>query len=731
MKAPLAALLLALAWPASSHAATVVGPGDSIQAAVDAARPGETILVTGTHRENVAVQTDGVALRGRRAVLLAPSTPSPHACFDPTEPGEAVHGVCVIGDVDFDTGEVSRHVEGVSVAGFTIRGFRGAGLVAVGARDTTFARNVVEDSDDGVMVSESIRTRARRNDVSGGRFGARVFNAEGTTIVANSLHDNCVGAFVLGDSRDTRIAHNRIVGNRRACPSDDDFPALSGIGVGLVGAVHTTVVGNRIIANRPGGVTVAAGGVVAVSAPTDSRVHRNRIENNDPDLFWDGTGSGNVFGPNRCGACVDVQRVSGPSPFADGCAGAAFDATMVTGQELEPTIAVDPSDPRRIVATWKQDVGPDSTRSDLIASSLDGGNTWTRTTIPGLSKCTDGTADGASDPWVSAGIDGTVYFTGLAPRFDGDTPLSAVVAARSRDGGRSWSTPTTLAPPADGNEMPAVTASRTRPGRAYAVWAEFATGAIRFARTDDHAAAWSAPVVVDPSITNAIDLVPRLVVLPDGTLVTVFARAEFVSGIGKVYATRSRDGGRTWTAPVELLAQRIETFFDPETGEELPQPQFPNVAVAPDGSIYVTVEANRSATAGDVIVARSRDGGGSWTRVTSPGIGAYAFEPAIAVDSRGTIGVTWYDLRNDRPGDSALSGEVWFASSRDGGASWRETHVAGPTDLRSGALARQNRFGEYQGLAAIGRHGFAAVFTLAAPFATNGPTDVFVARVRP
>src|SRR5919202_1906774 len=108
------AVALALAGAAPAHAATVVGPGDSIQAAVDAARPGETILVSGTHRENVAIQTGGVSLRGRNAVLLPPATPSPHACFDPAEPNEAVHGICVIGDVDFATGQVSRYVERVS-----------------------------------------------------------------------------------------------------------------------------------------------------------------------------------------------------------------------------------------------------------------------------------------------------------------------------------------------------------------------------------------------------------------------------------------------------------------------------------------------------------------------------------------------------------------------------------------------------------------------------------------
>jgi hypothetical protein len=426
----------------------------------------------------------------------------------------------------------------------------------------------------------------------------------------------------------------------------------------------------------------------------------------------------------------DLRLVSGPSPFPGGCPGAAFDATMIAGQELEPSITVNPANPRNIVAAWKQDVGPDSTRTDLVASSLNGGRTWTRSTIPGLTKCEGGTADGASDPWVAAGGDGTVYFTGLAPHFAGETALSAVVASRSSDGGRNWHVPATLSSPAEGNETPTITGSPTRSGRAYEVWAEFATADIRFSTTSNRGATWSPAVVVDPSIPNARDFAPRLLVLPDRTLLTIFVRAEFDIGIGKLYATRSRDGGGTWTPAVQIAATPIQTFFD-DRGEELPQPQYPNAAVAPDGTVYVTVEAASSATSGVSAVARSRDGGVSWSTVASPGVGAYAFEPTIAVDAHGTVGMTWYDLRNDRPGDAALTGDVWFAHSRDEGASWRETHVAGPTDLRTGALARQNRVGEYQGLSAVRGRGFAAILTLAAPFAKDGPLDIFYASIGP
>jgi hypothetical protein len=57
--------------------------------------------------------------------------------------------------------------------------------------------------------------------------------------------------------------------------------------------------------------------------------------------------------------------------------------------------------------------------------------------------------------------------------------------------------------------------------------------------------------------------------------------------------------------------------------------------------------------------------------------------------------------------------------------------VAGPTNLRTAPLPAHNYVGEYQGLAALPGRGFAAIFTLAAPQARNGPTDIFFARIGP
>jgi Neuraminidase (sialidase) len=126
-----------------------------------------------------------------------------------------------------------------------------------------------------------------------------------------------------------------------------------------------------------------------------------------------------------------------------------------------------------------------------------------------------------------------------------------------------------------------------------------------------------------------------------------------------------------------------------------------------------------------VSLARSDDGGHTWTSRDLPGVTAFAFEPAVAVDAHGTVGVVWYDLRRDHPGDAQLTTDVWFASSRDKGITWRQEHVAGAFDLRT---APNHRLGEYQGIAGLSR-GFAAVVTVSGPRARNGPSDIFVARL--
>ena len=52
---------------------SVVGPGESIQKAINAAHPGDTIVVRGVHREDVVIRKNGIKLRGDDAVIEAPT----------------------------------------------------------------------------------------------------------------------------------------------------------------------------------------------------------------------------------------------------------------------------------------------------------------------------------------------------------------------------------------------------------------------------------------------------------------------------------------------------------------------------------------------------------------------------------------------------------------------------------------------------------------------------------
>jgi len=432
----------------------------------------------------------------------------------------------------------------------------------------------------------------------------------------------------------------------------------------------------------------------------------------------------------------DAQVLSGPSPFAGGCPGALADDQKITGGEIEPAITSNPANRRNIAATWQQDVSLGA-RSDLIGTSLDGGKTWAHSTIPRLTVCTAGTADFASDPWISAGAGGTVYFSGTSGSASSDPPPIAVVTSHSTDGGRTWQAPVTVAPLDPRNDTDAITASPSLAGHAYLVWGNWdhqynfpMTNFLKFSRTTDGGATWSPATVIDQPGPTAIDFSGRILILPGGTLLAIFARADLAAGRGQLLAARSPDEGSTWLPPVQIGSQPVQAIVDPETGAELPQPGFPTAAAARDGTVYAAFEASTSASSGAIGLARSRDGGRTWRTGMVPGVSAFAFEPSIAVDSHGRVGLTWYDLRNDRPGDAALTTDVWFAQSRDGGASWQQNHLAGPFNLRAAPLGSHG-LGEYQGLAALPGRGFAGIFTLAAPLAKDGPTDIFFAMAGP
>jgi parallel beta-helix repeat protein len=334
----LAVILAAVGGVGSARAqdavGTVVGPGESIQRAVNAADPGDTIVVSGVHREDVVIRKNGISLRGINNAVIEP----PARVGSPCGPS----GICVAGDVNFDTGEVNRYVNDVSISGLTVRDFRGQGLFALGARDATFTDNRLINNEEygafalfstgtkvisnvargsgeaGIYVGGSPNANASivGNETYGNFLGVFVRDALGGTIAGNQVHNNCLGVLFLADapgpSGNFEVRGNRVRDNTRSCPAADGGPPLSGVGIALWGARGVEVSGNHIAGNVPTGPTVFSGGVVVVrgfggTAPRNNSVVANDFGRNQPDIFWDGSGSGNRFASNNCNTSIPAR----------------------------------------------------------------------------------------------------------------------------------------------------------------------------------------------------------------------------------------------------------------------------------------------------------------------------------------------------------------------------------------------------------------------------------------
>ena len=454
--------------------------------------------------------------------------------------------------------------------------------------------------------------------------------------------------------------------------------------------------------------------------------------------------------------------VSGPSPFAS-CTFGGNPADNFVNAEVEPFVAVNPRNAANIVGVFQQDrwrtVGG---AHGLVAGwTKNGGATWGESWAA-LSACAG--ADPAdpgnarsSDPWVTFDPAGNAYQISIT--FSSDETISSVLVSKSTNGGVSWAAPKTLIRTQSDltlNDKESITADPTRPGYVYAIWDQVATlpgqenrgdqsflhsfayrAEPTFSRSTDGGATWSPAVHL--SSQNMFTIGHQIVVLPDGTLVDVFDTGHG-SGLqpspNQIFegVMLSTDAGVTWTPPSRAANEASLPVIDPETGKEVRAgTNIPDVAVdTRSGTLYV-VWADGRFSGGihdDIALVKSTDGGKTWSApvmVNAPA-GVAAFTPAVAVSSDGTVGVTYYDIRNNTAAPG-LTTDVWLAHSHDGGATWSEQHLAGPFDMETAPFARGYFVGDYEGLTAIGRD-FMPFFVIANSGNTANRTDVFSIRAK-
>jgi parallel beta-helix repeat protein len=323
------------------HDTIVVHPGESIQDAVDHAKRGDKVLVLpGTYHEAVCVTTDGIELKGIRAVIRPPAqAPQTPCSFGPE--GQLV-GIALFGVVDFATGTVTDPIRDVVVSGFKVIGFAEFGIFLVGGKNVDIVGNTTVNNaaygifrlistggtiknnkatgsaEAGIYLGDSPNARASiagNTTWNNGLFGIFVRDSSHGLVVGNTTFDNCVGIIVLSTTSqpasDWTVKRNRVKNNTKACPAGEEGPPLSGLGIALAGAHQTKVIDNKVTGNVASGPSVATGGIAVFSTlalggtdPVGNLIKNNRLANNEPDLSYDGSGSDNRFISNRCETSV-------------------------------------------------------------------------------------------------------------------------------------------------------------------------------------------------------------------------------------------------------------------------------------------------------------------------------------------------------------------------------------------------------------------------------------------
>src|SRR3989442_9061031 len=336
----------------------------------------------------------------------------------------------------------------------------------------------------------------------------------------------------------------------------------------------------------------------------------------------------------------------------------------------EPAIAVDPSNPNRIVVamndyvsrTWSCAIAgtPCSGLGDGYSGtyfSNDRGMTWCctppdpahlGTMIPGVERLTGGIYDAGGDPALAFDSAGHVFYAGLG--FDRTAPPNTVAVNKGTfdsEGTLSWGAPTFINPTTspstlNDKEWIGVDSHAGSPfqDRVYVSWTRFVFNPINgryvqspiaFVYSKDGGATFSNPQLI---VSNVLyDQGSRIVVGADGTVYVFWEGSTRLAAFNSIYMVASSDGGVSFSAPVAVapavdIVRPFNTVFRVNS--------FPAADIAPDGTLYV-----------------------SWSSEVLNSATTYGADPTCAYFYSGTASVY----------ANCHSSAVW-SSSADGGATW-------------------------------------------------------------
>ena len=359
-------------------------------------------------------------------------------------------------------------------------------------------------------------------------------------------------------------------------------------------------------------------------------------------------------------------------------------------QHFETQVAANPTNPRNllgcsIISPAEKDRSPVEHKT-IVYASFDGGESWEPTLEVGPDLV-------SRDPACVFGADGTAYFVAFG--FTPDFKEQHMFVYRSKDGGKTWPSPTIL-PIVD---RPFITVDATGSKYRGRVYVHGTSGTRMFESVDGMSQRSITELAVFRSTDGGAKFeevklagagkhhvlgTGNSVVLSDGTFVWVFGvvkeywRDDGSFGIPEnkpnqsntwLKVITSSDGGEDFTKAVVISDWYLRFYGSVNC--------IPIVAVdQSDGPfkdrLYVVWADARSGRT-EVLLAYSSDKGKTWSKPvvvnddwprTQRGEGPDDHMPVVAVNPAGVVGVMWYD-RRDNPDN--LGWWVRFAASLDGG----------------------------------------------------------------
>ncbi len=442
---------------------------------------------------------------------------------------------------------------------------------------------------------------------------------------------------------------------------------------------------------------------------------------------------------------VSVVNVSQSTPSGD-----------VLSQNETP-IAVNPANPQNLITganDWNYNDGC------AVNASFDGGRTWTPTLpdgfIPGVTAYTNdpnvggtGSYDAGGDPTVAFSPDGsTAYF--VCQAFDFTSPYEiALLLNRSHDGGRTWQqTGLTQISSGTGNgvakgsngQFPDHENLHVDPvtGWVYVTWAQFngssSHSPVIVAISRDGGGTFTQTQVTTGTVRNNQD--QRIVTDPAGNAYLVFDNGIQGGKGTALYVSRLDRGSSTWSAPYAFA-----TFTNPvctfppycftisgapfRSGGSYPVPAFAN------GRLYVAYADTKGSYAQMYVQSAPGDDLTRWTppAVISAGAGDQ-FQGELSAAPDGRLDAAFYDRRYS--GNQLV--DVTYATSSDGGATWRAARVT-PTGFDPAAWGVPSGsgfrpfIGDYNGIASTATSAHITWTGVSQPAPFN--LDIYTATVTP